>query len=200
MYSYSYYESYGIWTGISFILAIIGGIAVYFTFSSSKNEGKFEGTLGWLYDFLSFKKLIIEGILRVLYLISACFITLLGIITLFYSFLKGILIIFLGNVILRIAYETFMIFIVICKNIIDINKKLGSAKKKKSNLNNVQATASEKSVVKEETPKKAEEKVVETNINLEKKNNETETKYCVVCGEKLSSLDVFCPKCGNKVK
>ena len=42
----------GIWTIVSVILAIIGGIVLYFTFLSKKNEGKFTGFLGWLYDFL----------------------------------------------------------------------------------------------------------------------------------------------------
>ena len=46
----------GIWTIVSVILAIIGGIVLYFTFLSKKNEGKFTGFLGWLYDFLTFKK------------------------------------------------------------------------------------------------------------------------------------------------
>ena len=40
----------GIWTIVSVILAIIGGIVLYFTFLSKKNEGKFTGFLGWLYD------------------------------------------------------------------------------------------------------------------------------------------------------
>ena len=44
----------GIWTIVSVILAIIGGIVLYFTFLSKKNEGKFTGFLGWLYDFLTF--------------------------------------------------------------------------------------------------------------------------------------------------
>ena len=43
-----------IWVVISAILAVIGGIVLYFTFLSKKNEGKFTGFLGWMYDFLTF--------------------------------------------------------------------------------------------------------------------------------------------------
>lgn len=66
----------GIWTIVSVILAIIGGIVLYFTFLSKKNEGKFTGFLGWLYDFLTFKKMMIENVLKILYIIVALFVTL----------------------------------------------------------------------------------------------------------------------------
>ena len=65
-----------IWVVISAILAVIGGIVLYFTFLSKKNEGKFTGFLGWMYDFLTFKKMMIENLLKILYLIAAIFITL----------------------------------------------------------------------------------------------------------------------------
>ena len=64
----------GIWTIVSVILAIIGGIVLYFTFLSKKNEGKFTGFLGWLYDFLTFKKMMIENVLKILYIIVALFV------------------------------------------------------------------------------------------------------------------------------
>ena len=65
-----------IWSIISVVLAVVGGIVLYFTFLRKKNDGKFKGFLGWLYDFLTFKKMMIEEILRVCYLIMAIFITL----------------------------------------------------------------------------------------------------------------------------
>ena len=49
-----------VWLIVSLILAIVGGILVYFLFLSKKNEGKFTGFLGWMYDFLSFKKMFLE--------------------------------------------------------------------------------------------------------------------------------------------
>ena len=41
-----------VWVIIALILAIVGGLIVYFLFLSKKNEGRFTGFLGWLYDFL----------------------------------------------------------------------------------------------------------------------------------------------------
>ena len=43
--------SSAVWIIISAVLAIVGGIVLYFTFLSKKNEGKFTGFLGWVYDF-----------------------------------------------------------------------------------------------------------------------------------------------------
>ena len=62
-----------VWLIISLVLAIVGGILVYFLFLSKKNEGKFTGFLGWLYDFLSFKKMFLEALLKITYLIVAIY-------------------------------------------------------------------------------------------------------------------------------
>ena len=64
----------GIWVIVSIVLAIVGGIALYFTFLKKENEGKYTGFWGWMYDFLTFKKLTIESVLKILYLICALFV------------------------------------------------------------------------------------------------------------------------------
>ena len=124
-----------IWA-ICIFLAILGGILLHFLFLNKKNEGQFQGFLGWLYDFLNFKKMLAEQILRVLYLISASFITLyaLGLLL----FLEGgavgdrlLMFLFMlvgGNVIARIMYELVLIVLIICRNTTEINEKLGSKK------------------------------------------------------------------------
>ena len=67
-YSYDYDDllaGAGIWLLIAAILAVVGGILVYFLFVKAKTEpkGKF---LKWLKDFLSFKIMWIEPILKVI--------------------------------------------------------------------------------------------------------------------------------------
>jgi hypothetical protein len=107
------------------IIAVIGGIALYFTFLSPKNENKFTGFTGWLYGFLHFKKLLLESLLKILYVVTAIFITLFSFYLLFaasfWTFL-GMLVI--GNVVWRIAYEFMLLIIVISRNTSDINRKL----------------------------------------------------------------------------
>ena len=111
-----------VWTLISAVIALIGGIVLYFTFLKPKNEGRFKGFLGWMYDFLTFRKMMLEAILRICYLILVIFVTLAG-------FAAGTLIvclltILLGNLAIRLVYEFALIMLVICRNTSDISKKL----------------------------------------------------------------------------
>ncbi len=124
----------GIWIIIAAILAIIGGILVYFLFVRSKTEpkGKFAK---WLKDFLSFKVMWIEPILKCVYYIATIFTILFS-----FSFLAlggyGVLMFFLwlilGPIVVRLAYEMTMMFIMIWHNTRDIaeNTKKKEATKK----------------------------------------------------------------------
>ena len=113
----------GIWTIIAAILAIIGGILVYFLFVKSKTEpkGKFAK---WLKDFLAFKVMWIEPIMKVVYYIATIF-TILFSFTFLAAGGAGVLVFFitliLGPVITRIVYESFMMFIMIWRNTKDIS-------------------------------------------------------------------------------
>ncbi len=111
-----------IWSIISVVLAVVGGIVLYFTFLRKKNDGKFKGFLGWLYDFLTFKKMMIEEILRVCYLIMAIFITLASFTA--GNFLATLIVLVLGNVMVRMIYEFSLILLIICRNTTNINDKL----------------------------------------------------------------------------
>ena len=113
-----------VWIIISAVIAVIGGIVLYFTFLSKKNEGKYTGFLGWMYDFLTFKKMVIENILKILYIVIASFITLASFAVISRSFLSFILVLVVGNLITRIMYELFLVVLVICRNTTDIRKKL----------------------------------------------------------------------------
>lgn len=111
-----------IWTIIAAVIAVIGGITLYFVFLKSKN--KFTGFLAKLQDFLNFKSLVLEDILKITYLILTIFITLnsFGLIavnvgTFFFTLI-------VGNLGLRIGYELSILIIKICRNTSDINKKL----------------------------------------------------------------------------
>ncbi|MBQ3296626.1 DUF4282 domain-containing protein [Candidatus Saccharibacteria bacterium] len=115
-------EGAAIWMIIAAILAIIGGILVYFLFVKAKTEpkGKFAK---WLKDFLSFKIMWIEPILKVVYYIATIFVILFS-----FSFLAlggvGVLSFFMclifGPIIVRLTYEMTMMFIMIWRNTRDI--------------------------------------------------------------------------------
>lgn len=115
-----------VWGIIALILAIIGGILVYFLFVKSKTspKGKFAK---WLKDFLSFKIFWIESILKVIYYIvtifvilySFNFLSLAGILG-GTAFLYFLLCLILGPILIRLVYEATIMFIMIWRNTRDI--------------------------------------------------------------------------------
>lgn len=128
-YAYNYSYSYGLGQGtvviIALLVAIILAVVLNFTFMSKKNEGKYTGTLGKLYDFLCFNKLYAEKILKLVYIVSAAVVTVMCIITMFFvNFFAGLLTGVIGNVIMRVAYELIMMFIILCRRTVSIDKKL----------------------------------------------------------------------------
>ena len=124
-------ESLGIWMIISVVIAIAGGIVVYILFLNKENENKFIGFTAWLYDFLSFKKMLLETILKVCYLITAIYITLVGLGLLSVNILSALMTIIVGNVVARIIYEFSLVLLTICRNTTEINKKLKNPEKPK---------------------------------------------------------------------
>ena len=116
----------GVWGIIAIILAVVGGILVYFLFVKAKTEPK--GKFGkWLKDFLSFKIMWIEPILKVVYYIATIFIILysfsfLGLMGIMggAAFLAFLGFLILGPIVIRIAYEMTMMFIMIWRNTRDI--------------------------------------------------------------------------------
>lgn len=111
----------GIWGVIAFILAIIGGILVYFLFVNAKTTPK-NKFLIWLKDFLAFKTMWIEVIAKVLYYISTIYLILFSFALISTSFLSFILTLVLGPILIRILYEVFVMFIMIWRNTADIAK------------------------------------------------------------------------------
>ncbi len=125
----SFGEGAAVWVAIAAILAVVGGILLYFLFVKNKNtpKGKF---VKWLKDFLNFKIFWLEPVLKVVYYIATIFIILFS-----FTFLSaggyGILAFFIcligGPVFIRLVYEMTMMFIMIWRNTRDIaentNKK-----------------------------------------------------------------------------
>ena len=126
MYYYSYYHGPNpVVTVILFLIALVGGICAYLMFVKSNEEPKDQRLLK-LKEFLSFKKMIIEGLLKASYIIFALFITLYSFqIMVGTSFITGLMLLILLNIMLRIGYEASLIVLLIWRNTSDISKKLG---------------------------------------------------------------------------
>lgn len=120
------------WPAVALIIAIAAGILVYFLFLKSKTP--VNSNLQKLKDILDFKVLIIEPLLKIVYLILTIFIILysftfvsLGSVGAFLGTLIG------GPIILRLVYELIMIVVMIHKNTTEIsnNTKPKVVKKEK---------------------------------------------------------------------
>ena len=128
MYSYSYYHGPNpVVTVILFLIALVGGICAYIMFVKSDEEPK-DPRLLKLKEFLSFKKMIIEGLLKATYIVFALFVTLYSFqIMIGTSFITGLMLLILLNIMLRIGYEASLIVLLIWRNTSDISKKLGKS-------------------------------------------------------------------------
>lgn len=111
-----------IWGIIAAILAIVGGILVYFLFIKKDNKG-LSKKLVTLKELLDFRIMIIEPILKVLYLIGTIYVILVSFAFIEISFWKFIVTLILGPIVIRLVYEGFLIMIMIWKNTKEIAQK-----------------------------------------------------------------------------
>ncbi len=138
-------------SALAVVLSIIGTILCIVFFLPRKNREKFGKFGAVINDFVNFKKLILEYVLKGLYILSTLFCFFSGFFTIFmvdtttrsvynsstYStqlqtessmsgnnVLTGILIMILGPIVIRIVYELFMLMVVAVTNIVEINRKI----------------------------------------------------------------------------
>ena len=111
-----------VWQIISIIAAIAGAFVLFFVFLPKKNENKFKGFAKWLYDFLDFKKMTLEVILKICYMITAIYLTLSSLSYIAINPLLFLLQLTLGNILARVAYEGAILLLKIHKELVEINK------------------------------------------------------------------------------
>ena len=111
-----------IWGIIAAVLAVVGGILVYFLFIKKDNTGLSKKLVA-LKELLDFRIMIIEPILKVLYLIGTIYIILFSFSFIGQSFLLFLVVLILGPIIIRLVYEGFLIMIMIWKNTKEIAQK-----------------------------------------------------------------------------
>lgn len=111
-----------IWTVIAMIIAIAAGIMVYFMFVKDKKE--VSKKLQTLKDLLDFKVMLIEPLLKVLYIISTIFVILLSFGLISTSFVSFLLFLIFGPIAIRICYELVLIRVMTWKNTQDISESV----------------------------------------------------------------------------
>lgn len=127
--TFSAMESNVAWLMFSFLAAIIGGILVYVLFINKNKNTKLEGWQKKLYDFLSFDSLILEVILKVMYIILMIYVTLSSFALISKSFLGFLFTLIFGNLGLRLVLELLLMQISLWRNVREIRRNLDSKNK-----------------------------------------------------------------------
>jgi hypothetical protein len=176
-----YYNYASAAPGICLLLALIAGVVIFFLFMPRHKDGQFTGFLLWLRDFLNFKTLLAENVLRLLYIICACWITLMAFAQLFAasssvgaSLLSFLLLLIVGNVVARILFEFILVILLISKNTTEINTKLDG-------LAAQAPTAPPAAPEPEAAPPDAPAPPV---------------SFCRNCGSAIPDSEELCPRCG----
>lgn len=134
MYDYALYGSristLGTLGIIAILLAIIATVLAFIFIVPAKRREKMGKFGKFLHDACNFKFLIVEKILQALYIFFTALVILVGFFMLFCSDWsgwmggKGILLMILGPIAVRLSYELVMMAVLAVKKIISINSKL----------------------------------------------------------------------------
>lgn len=103
--------------GLALIVAIVLFIFVVKTSHVFKNK-----FMAWFKEFLNFRSILIESILKFLYVFLALFTTFSSFLFLKESILEFLAILIVGNLLLRVVFEFSLMAIIIWKNTSDIAK------------------------------------------------------------------------------
>lgn len=164
-----------------------------------------------VHDICNFKGLLLEKVLKVLYIFSTINVMLTGIFTWFsggynfgLTFLTGLLILVLGPILVRLAYEFMMLFVLLVKNVIQINNKL-NGKNDNPFANNIDLNQFKNSNAPEQNytspyaqpvqPIQPEQPVVQNNYQPQQSNDSV--RFCTTCGTKITGNTDVCPNCGK---
>jgi hypothetical protein len=131
-----YYGSYDYSTGgswqmiVGLILGILATIALAILVLPQSKDGKLSPFLQKLHDIFNLKGLLIDAILRVLYMLSTLVTAFVGFFTIFSrTWYVGLALLILGPIFIRIFYELLYLAITVARNISQLNKKLGEIKR-----------------------------------------------------------------------
>ena len=134
MYDYALYGSslntLGTLGLIALVLAIAATVLAFIFIVPAKRRDQMGKFGKFLHDTCNFRYLIIEKILQALYIFATALTILIGFFMLFCSDWngwmggKGILLMILGPIGVRVTYELLMMAVLLLKNVISINRKL----------------------------------------------------------------------------
>ncbi len=189
---------------LAVVLAIVATVLAFVVVLSKKGRESQNPFMKFLVNVCDFRSLIIEKILKALYIFSTSFIILKGVLGIFdfgsYNYglnlITSILTAVLGPIFIRIVYELLMLTVILVKNVIQINNKLSKLTgDKTSNDVNFDTDLSElkkyapapKAPVAPAAPATPAAPAVPTQ----------QTVYCEKCGTPYDPTKGGCPNCNK---
>lgn len=119
------------------IMAFLATVACYIFIMPKSKDGRLNKFFQFVHDFFSFKKLYIEAVLKFLYVLTTLASITIGFIEFFYEIFHigddwyrvnlwpAILMMLVGPLVIRLAYEMLMLFIILVTNVIEMNNRQG---------------------------------------------------------------------------
>ncbi len=191
------FQQLGTFSIIGGVLAVVATILAYVFIVPESRREKLNAFGKFLHDTCNFKYLIVEKILQALYIFFTADIIILGFFMLFAApkdFFGvrhwlggyGILIMILGPIVIRLAYELLMMAVLLLKNVISINNKLRN-RNENENKSDVFA-APDMSDLRRQFQAKA--------AQPQNPQSAPVSNFCGNCGSPLNA-DGKCPNCDN---
>ena len=196
---------------IALVLAVVATVLAFIFLVPEKRREKLNAFGKFLHDALNFKYLIVEKVLQALYIFATAFVILYGVLQLFnvqqsywgggatWMGGRGLLLIILGPIAVRLSYELMMMAILLLKNVIAINRKLpdkpGSAGGDVFAVPDMQELRQRREAApsaQETVPRHAYCRVCGTEL-VNGVCPKCPPQYCKLCGTQL--VNGICPKC-----
>ena len=178
---------------VAAILALIAVIVVFITVLPAKKRDRLPKGLKIVHDICNFNGLIVEKILKALYIFATVFSIFYFLFAMFAdidSFLIHFLCFLIVPFVIRIIFEFMMMAILLVKNVIAINLKLKNQNEGEKSDNSFDFDYSQ---FKAPAPEAAPAPVVAPAPEA------PAATFCTNCGSKVEAGNAFCTNCGKNI-
>jgi len=192
----------GVVAVIAFLVTIVIIILLYAFVLPDEKRDVLNKPFRAIHDFLKIRNLMIESILRFVYVFSVVSSVVGGFLSLFENFWLGIFSILLGPIVCRLIFEALLLNIILVKNVIEINNHMKGVEGSTEFSSNFSAQAMR---VLEGLGKRIQDVTTSTgegkadNGSSDNAGEGSSGKVCPNCGKTIPEDSEFCIFCGSRI-